>query len=435
MSTQPALRAYTTLTSLDWAMTEDYLDIFVAVALRENDPIEAVERRLGRPLNNARSVTVRDGVATIPVLGPIFRYADFFTMISGGVTVETLAQDLTAALDDPAVRSIVLHIDSPGGEVNGMHELADMVYAARDTKPITAYVGYLGASGGYWLASAAGRVVVDATAMLGSIGVVSVVRDPTKIASKDLEFVSSQSPHKRSDPTTDAGRAAIQARIDALAEVFIADVARNRGTSVATVAESFGQGRLLVGAAAVAAGMADALGSYEGVIAALSAPAPSLFALPPIAAQRGKETPVTTEDPTRTAEAAQAAAELTQLRAQLASERQSRIAAEAEGFAERQIVSSKMLPGERAAWVALYAAVAADDVSSPRAGEKRTDLLAAAFGARPAHGLVSAPPTGPALGLPNQTETPTGGDSAALLKEADAHARAFATQRNGTRTK
>jgi ClpP class serine protease len=360
-------------------------------------------------------------------------------MISGGVTVETLAQDLTAALDDPAVRSIVLHIDSPGGEINGMHELADMVYASREIKPITAYVGYLGASGGYWLASAASRVVADATAMLGSIGVVSVVRDPTKTPSKDLEFVSSQSPHKRSDPTTDVGRAAIQARIDALAEVFIADVARNRGVSAATVAESFGQGRLIVGAAAVAAGMADALGSYEGVIAALSAPAPYPYALPAIAATRGKETPVTIDDPTRAAEAEKAAAELTQLRAALASERQSRINAEAESFVERQITSSKMLPGERAAWVALYAIVAADDVAAPRAGEKRTDLIAAAFSARPAHGLVSlgspAGVAGQATGLSNVTETPTAGDSAALLKEARDHATAFATQRNGVRTK
>jgi ClpP class serine protease len=434
MSTAPALRAYTTITSVDWAMTQDYLDLFVAVALRESDPIEAVERRLGRPLNNARDVTVRDGVATIPVIGPIFRYADFFTMISGGVTVETLAQDLTAALDDPAVRSIVLHIDSPGGEINGMHELADMIYAARDAKPITAYVGHLGASAGYWLASAAGRVVADATAMLGSIGVVSVMRDPAKTTSKDLEFVSSQSPHKRSDPTTDAGRAVIQARVDALADVFIADVARFRGVSVATVAESFGRGALLVGAAAVVAGMADALGSYEGTLAALSAPAPFPYALPAIAALSGKESPVTTEDPTRAAEAEKASAELAQLRAALASERQSRINAEAESFVERQITSSKMLPGERAAWVVLYAAVAADDVASPRTGGSRTDLLAAAFSARPAHGLV-APPAGPALGLPNLAETPASGDSAALIKEARDHATAYATQRNGTRTK
>lgn len=440
MSTSPALRAYTTITSLDWAMTQDYLDLFVAIALRESDPIEAVETRLGRPLNNTRDVTMRDGVATIPVIGPIFRYADFFTMISGGVTVETLAQDLTAALDDPAVRSIVLHIDSPGGEINGMHELADMIYAARDTKPITAYVGHLGASAGYWLASAAGRVVVDATAMLGSIGVVSVMRDPAKVPSKDLEFVSSQSPHKRSDPTTDAGRAVIQARVDALAEVFIVDVARNRGVSVATVAQSFGRGALLVGAAAVQAGMADALGSYEGTLAALSAPAPFPYALPAIAAVSGKESPVTApnEDPTRAAEAEKAAAELAQLRATLASERSARIAAEAEGFAERQIMSSKMLPGERAAWVALYAALAADDVAAPRAsGGSRADLLAAAFSARPAHGLVppATPPAGPLTGLSNLTETPTAGGGDALIEEADAHARAFAAQRNGGRTK
>ncbi|HBY61542.1 MAG TPA: S49 family peptidase, partial [Solibacterales bacterium] len=230
-----ALRAYTTITSTHWAMTQEYIELMADIAPRENDPIEAVERKLGRRLENTREVTVRDGVATIPVLGPIFRYADFFTAISGGATVEAIAQDLTVALEDPAVRSIVLYIDSPGGEVNGINELGDMIYAARGVKPIAAYGSFLMASAAYWLGSAAERVILDASALAGSIGVRTAVRDPTKTPSRTIEFISSQSPGKRTDPTTDAGRAAIQAEIDRLADVFIAAVARNRGVSVERV--------------------------------------------------------------------------------------------------------------------------------------------------------------------------------------------------------
>lgn len=441
MSINPALRAYTTITSTDWAMTQDYLDLMVAIALRENDPIEVVERKLGRRLENSREVTVRDGVATIPVLGPIFRYADFFTMISGGATVETLATDLDAALTDPAVSSIVLYIDSPGGEVNGMNELANMVYTARSQKPITAYVSYLGASGAYWLASAASRIIVDATAMLGSIGVVTAMRDPSKAPSRDIEFVSSQSPYKRIDPTTDTGRQAIQARIDRLASVFIETVARNRGASADQVVERFGRGGLLIGADAVTAGMADALGSYEAVLSGLSAPArPSLFALPLIAASEAaeptKETAMPPEDEKTTTDSE---ARFRVLEAQLAAERKARISAESASFAERQIREGRMLPGERASWIGLYEQIAADDAASPREAGSRTELLASAFAARPVadltRELVSASPAAPLAPLTvltPRTETP-GSEEKALVEEADAHARKYAARANGTK--
>jgi ClpP class serine protease len=450
MSLAPALRAYTTITSTHWAMTPEYIELMADIALRENDPIEAVEKRLGRRLDNTREVTVRDGVATIPVLGPIFRYADFFTMISGGATVESIAQDLTVALDDPAVRSILLYIDSPGGEVNGINELGDMIFAARDSKPIVAYGSFLMASAAYWLGSAASRVVLDASALAGSIGVRTAVRDPSKVPSRTIEFISSQSPGKRSDPTTDAGRAQIQAEIDRLAEVFIGAVARNRGAAAERVIADFGRGGVLVGADAVAVGMADALGSYEGVLASLAAPSAVFFALPPIsAAARGKEMPVTIKETTEptTAPAAPPAASseredrLAALEAQLATERSARIAAEAETFAERQIRDHRMLPGEQAAWVALYQALAQDDASSPRAAGARVALLSSAFSARAPHDLTrelvpngpAADPAGGPRVVTNPITTPVPDGQADLLKEADAHARGYAQRANGAR--
>lgn len=436
---RPALRAYTTITSTHWAMTQEHIELLADIALRENDPVEAVERRLGRRLENTRDVTVRDGVATIPILGPIFRYADFFTQISGGATVEAIAQDLTVALDDPAVRSIVLYLDSPGGEVNGINELADMIYAAREQKPIVAYGSYLMASAAYWLGSAASRVVLDASALAGSIGVRTAVRDPSKVPSRTIEFISSQSPGKRSDPTTDVGRAQIQAEIDALAEVFIGAVARNRATTPERVARDFGQGGVLVGADAVRAGLADSLGSYEGVLAGLAglaAPAApvNLFAMPAItAAARGwKETPPMSDVSTQPQAPTDSDARLAALEAQLASERKARIAAEADGFAERQIRESRMLPGERAAWVELYAQLAADDATAPRASGARTALLASAFAARPAHALTQELVPSGAVVVANRTESPKG-ETDSLITEADAHARRYAQRANGTR--
>ena len=65
-----------------WLMLPEALDTLLAIADRQGNP-EALEAKLGRELDNSRTVTVRDGVAIVPVTGPIFRYANLFTRVSG----------------------------------------------------------------------------------------------------------------------------------------------------------------------------------------------------------------------------------------------------------------------------------------------------------------------------------------------------------------
>lgn len=257
--------------SVPWAITPEMLRTVATIAARQGPGPLAVEAQLGRPLANSQTVKIRDGVAIVPIVGPIFRHANAFSAVSGATSVEILARDFGAALDDATVRAIVLNVDSPGGEVTGVHELAAMIHSARGRKPIVAYIGGQGASAAYWIASAADEIVVDATAQVGSIGVVQMVPNPAADASKPIEIVSSRAPNKRPDVTTKEGRATILATVDALAAIFVADVARNRKVTAAKVESDFGQGGVLVGAAAVAAGMVDALGSLEGVVARLKA--------------------------------------------------------------------------------------------------------------------------------------------------------------------
>lgn len=250
-----------------WMITQTALANIMLIATRDNDDLDAVESKLGRPLDNSHKVTIRDGVAVIPVVGPMFRYANIFTEISGATSVEKLALDFQTALDDPAVTAIMLAIDSPGGQANGINEFAKMVHAARDIKPVTAYVSGMGASAAYWIASAASQIIIDDTAQVGSVGVVMGFRpDDDDI----IEFVSSQSPNKRPDIATAAGREVFQERVDAMAAVFVATVARNRGVSEEKVIKEFGQGDVLLGQTAVAVGMADKIGSHETVITHLS---------------------------------------------------------------------------------------------------------------------------------------------------------------------
>ncbi len=113
------------------AITESALNNILTIATRQNESIEAVSARLGRELDNSYVSEVRDGVAIIPVVGPLFRYANLFTAISGASSYEILAKDFMAALDNPEITGIVMDIDSPGGEVNGCAEFASMIFEAR----------------------------------------------------------------------------------------------------------------------------------------------------------------------------------------------------------------------------------------------------------------------------------------------------------------
>lgn len=253
-----------------WLITSDGLDTIMAVADRQ-DTVESLETRLGRKLDNTRTVTVRDGVAVIPVTGPVFRYANLLTEVSGATSTEVLATDIRTALDDPAITAIVLNIDSPGGEATGINELGEMIYAARGKKTIKAYAGGMVASAAYWFASAAEEIITDDTAQLGSVGVVlSLRKRDDRPGEQSYEIVSQNAPNKRPDPETDTGRAQLQTRTDELAGVFLDKVARNRGIDRAKVNNRFRQGGIATGAIAVKAGMADRLGSLEGLIAELA---------------------------------------------------------------------------------------------------------------------------------------------------------------------
>lgn len=247
-----------------WAITESALNNILTIASRENESIEAVSARLGRELDNSYVSEIRDGVAIIPVIGPLFRYANLFTAISGASSYEILAKDFMAALEDPEVKGIVLDIDSPGGEVNGCAELASMIFEARGTKPIIAYASGDAASGAYWIASACDEVIVSETSSLGSIGVVAVYRGAK--GENTVEIVSSQSPYKRLDPDSDEGKARLQSRTDDLAAVFIESISRHRGVDPPTVIRDFGGGDVFIGKHAVTHGLADKVGSLEKTI-------------------------------------------------------------------------------------------------------------------------------------------------------------------------
>ena len=250
-----------------WAITPEMLQTMMAIAKETRKSPEAIASQMGKEMKNTNAASIRDGICIIKVSGPLFRYANLMTRVCGATSYELLAQDFNKALNDPNISAILFDVDSPGGEVNGCSELADMIYNARGKKPIIAYASGSCCSGAYWIASACDKILAADTAILGSIGVVSIFE---KEDTKTIEIVSSQSPNKRPDVETEEGKAKIQAHIDALAEVFINKIALHRNISPKDVIENFGGGDVFVGQKAVRIGLADGLASFEAIISDLN---------------------------------------------------------------------------------------------------------------------------------------------------------------------
>lgn len=252
-----------------WAMEESALVNLLMIAARQHDVSdEALEAYRAKALAGAERATMRDGVAIIPVDGPLFPKANLMTQMSGATSYAMLMSDLTQAKDAGA-KGIILNINSPGGAVTNVSELSQAIYDMRGAIPIVAYVNGMAASAALMIASAADKVVLNDMAQMGSLGVMSTYpgADPKD---KSITFISSQSPLKNADPGTDTGAKEIQARVDAMAQVFVETVARNRGVDTETALSEFGKGGMFVGEGAVKAGLADAVGSFEGVLAELA---------------------------------------------------------------------------------------------------------------------------------------------------------------------
>lgn len=273
MTTRRAIEA---VLANPWAITDEGMELVASVAAREHEyaagNLEALEAKLGRPLANTQRMTVRDGgVAILPIQGPLFGKANLMTQVSGATSYDMLATDLNAALNDPAVKSIVAVINSPGGVVDGASELSSMIKESRGKKPMVAFVEGQMCSAALWIGSAFDSITAVDTAQIGSLGVQMGMRlAAPKAGEKSYTFISSISPLKNASPETEAGASAIKKVVDDLGMVFADAVAANRGQKTDFVIENYGKGAVAVAADALARGMIDSIGTLEGVVSKLS---------------------------------------------------------------------------------------------------------------------------------------------------------------------
>ncbi|MBW2560990.1 MAG: S49 family peptidase, partial [Deltaproteobacteria bacterium] len=223
---------------------------------------------LGDRINGTRISRRSGSIGAIEINGPIIPRGDMFSSMSGITSAEMISSEFSQMESQAGIERIVLLMDTPGGSIVGISEVAALV--AQSSKPTIAFVVGMAASAGYWIASSADEVLSVNTGIVGSIGVVSTIR----VGGKDddiVEIVSSQSPKKRLDVTTDEGRESVQVILDDLATVFVDTVAQNRGVSSNKVLSSFGQGDILVASSALKAGMIDGISTLSSLVEDLKA--------------------------------------------------------------------------------------------------------------------------------------------------------------------
>lgn len=210
-------------------------------------------------------------VAVIPVVGTIMQRANMMREVcEGGTSTQAISKALRDAQADETVGSIVLDIDSPGGSVYGVAELAAEIRAS--SKPVLGVANSLAASAAYWLGSQCREFYCAPGAEVGSIGVWMAHEDwsaALEAAGVKTTLISAGKYKVEGNPygPLDAeARDFLQSRTDDYYSAFTRDVAKGRGVSTDQVRGGMGQGRVLGSDQAKAERMIDGVMTLDQVI-------------------------------------------------------------------------------------------------------------------------------------------------------------------------
>lgn len=238
---------------------------------------EKVFVQLESPHAATKSIrAVKGKVGVIVIQGPIDHHNSSELMKAGGTSVDFISRAMDSLLGNKEVGAIVLDIDSPGGSVFGVQELADKIYSSRGTKPIYAHANALAASAAYWIASAADTFVMTPSGEVGSVGVYVMHVDQSAAAEMDgvkVTFIHAgkyKVEYSPFAPLSEDARDNAQAMVDAIYSDFIGALARNRGVGIDRVRKDFGKGRVMKAADALEAGMVDRVMSMEELMSRLT---------------------------------------------------------------------------------------------------------------------------------------------------------------------
>ncbi|MFM0022183.1 S49 family peptidase [Paraburkholderia azotifigens] len=233
------------------------------------------DTRANRVVDSGYDMIGDTGVAMISVRGTLVQKLRSLRPYSGMTGYDGLRQSILSAHADTAVKAIMLDVDSPGGEVAGCFDLVDTIYGLRGDKPMWSILSESAYSAAYAIASATDKIVVPRTGGVGSIGVITMHVDWSKaisnagIAVTFITYGDRKADFHPEIPLSKEALDAAQADIDAMGELFVNTVARNRNLAPEAVRET--QAACYMGANGVSRGLADAVMAPDAALVALLA--------------------------------------------------------------------------------------------------------------------------------------------------------------------
>jgi signal peptide peptidase SppA len=269
--------------STPWALMPERLNAMATVMHRwsvggppSEETMAAIQadRAVREARRQASTGMSSGGIAVLPLYGVVTQRGNMVEDVSGpgSVSTQQFASALRQALADDTVSQILIDIDSPGGSVYGVAELADEIIGARSQKPVVAVANSLAASAAYWIGCAASELYVTPGGEVGSIGVWQAHFDysqalaaegvaPTLISAGKYKVEGN--PYA---PLDAEAQGFMQSRVDDYYAAFTKGVARGRGMPISQVRDGMGQGRVLGADAAMAQNMVDGVATFDDVV-------------------------------------------------------------------------------------------------------------------------------------------------------------------------
>ena len=236
-------------------------------ALEAADPQAAV----------GNGIPLQGNIAVLPVKGPILYSVPDWIMENGwAVGARQLERNLTAAVADPDIRAVILDIDSPGGSVFGLEELAATMRSLRSQKPIVAMISPMAASAAYYIAASCGEIVMTPSGMVGSVGTVLVLWDfSAELETLGIKVHIIRNPSDKGEGSgleeiTDEFKAHVQGMVDFYSAAFQRDVARGRGVSINHVRNGMSGGRVIQAPEGLSTRMVDRIATMPETLARLA---------------------------------------------------------------------------------------------------------------------------------------------------------------------
>ena len=273
------MKLYDLMINSAWSILPEKLnEILRVVEAKQLGELKDIEAKLS--LADASQAenryTVNNGVAVIKIYGTLAKRMNIIAAVSGGTSYEMAGKDFKKALSDPAVKTILLDVDSPGGNVSGLMVLTNLIYESRGKKRIIAFCNGLAASAAYYIASAASEVIMsDKSANTGSLGVIGLHMDRSKeyeqkgIRPTVLKAGKFKAVGNEYNPLSKDDKESLQAHLDYLYSIMIQDIARNRAVTTDVADNKMGQGRIFLGEQSISAGLADSIESFDSLLARL----------------------------------------------------------------------------------------------------------------------------------------------------------------------